>query len=67
MWKMYKKRFYSTQEEADPRIKFHLNSVTNPANVVIRTSDTDVLVIALGCMGSMSSDINVAFVFPLVN
>ena len=64
---MYKKSFYSTQEEADPRIKFHLNSVTNPANVVIRTSDTDVSVIALGCMGSMSSDINVAFVFPLVN
>ena len=64
---MYKKSFYSTQEEADPRIKFHLNSVTTPANVVIRTSDTDVLVIALGCMGSMSSDINVAFVFPLVN
>ena len=37
---------------------FHLNSVTNPSNIVIRTLD-DVLNFALGCMSSMSSDIKV--------
>ena len=40
-------------KEADLRMIFHLNSVTNPANVVMRNSETDVLVIALGCMGSI--------------
>ena len=57
---------YSTHGEADSRMMFHLNPVINSSNVVIRTSDTDVLVIALGCMGSMSSDIKVPFVFSLV-
>ena len=50
-------------EEADSRMIFHLNSVANPADVVIRASDTDVLVIALWCIGSMSSDIKVPFLF----
>ena len=40
---------FSTHEEADSRMLFHLSSVQSPANVVIRTIDTDVLIIALGC------------------
>ena len=67
MCKICERSLYSTHEEADSRMIFHLNSVTNSSNVVIRTSDTDVLVIALGCMGSMSSDIKVPFIFSLVN
>ena len=46
---------------------FHLNSVTNPAKVVIRTSDNDILAIKLSYMGRMSSEIKVPFVFCLVN
>lgn len=36
-------------EEADSRMIYHLANVPAPDNVVIRTSDTDCLVIALGC------------------
>ena len=49
---------YMTHEVADLRMIFQLNALTNPADFVIRTSDTAILVIALGHMGSMSSDIN---------
>ncbi|KAI9565074.1 hypothetical protein GHT06_008824 [Daphnia sinensis] len=37
----------SSHEEADTKIIAHLATIPPPANVVIRTSDTDVLVIAL--------------------
>ena len=69
MCKMCEGSLYSTHEEADSKIMLHLNLVTNPLNVVIRTSasDIDVFVIALCCMGSMSSDIKVPFVLSLVN
>ena len=67
MCKMCERSLHSTHEEADSTMVFHLDSVINPANVVIRTSDTDAFVIALGCMVSVSSDIKVAFVFSLVN
>ena len=66
MCKICERSSYSTHEETDSRMIFHFNLVTNSSNV-IRASDTDVLVIALGCMGSMSSDIKVPFVFSLVN
>ena len=39
---------YCTHEEADTRIFFHLNQVSSSRNVVIRTADTDCLIIALG-------------------
>ena len=61
--KMYKRSSYLTHEHADSKMIFHLNLVTNPTNFVIRTSDTDVLVIALWCMPSMSSDIKELFLF----
>lgn len=37
---------FSTHEEADSRMLFHLTSVPDNSNVVIRTADTDCLVIA---------------------
>ena len=39
---------YSTHEEADFRMFFHLKYITAPEKVVIRTADTDCLIIALG-------------------
>ena len=39
---------YSTHEEADCRMFFHLKYITAPKKVVIRTTDTDCLIIALG-------------------
>jgi hypothetical protein len=38
----------SIHEEADSRIIAHLNCISFPANVTIRTSDTDVLAILIG-------------------
>ena len=67
MCKMCEGSLYSTHEKADSRMMLHLNLVTNPLNAVIRTSDIDVFVIALCCMGSMSSDIKVPFALSLVN
>lgn len=40
---------YSTHEEADSRMFFHLANVSAPSNVVIRTADTDCLIIGLAC------------------
>ena len=67
MCTMCERSLYSTHKEADSRMVFHLNSVTNSSNIVIRTSDTDVLVIAFWFIGTMSSDIKVPFAFSLVN
>ena len=39
---------YCTHEEADTRMFYYLIHVSNPSNVVIRTTDTDCLVNALG-------------------
>ena len=41
---------HSTHEEADNRMFFHLSSIDPPSNVIVRTADTDCLVIALGCL-----------------
>ena len=41
---------YSTHEEADSRMIFHAKTISPPANIVIRTVDTDVIIIALGSM-----------------
>ena len=49
---------YCTYEEADSRMLFHLKSLSSISNVVLRTSDTDVLVIALSCWSHFNDDIN---------
>ena len=45
-------------EEADHRMFIHANSVTTPANVVIRARDSDILVIALGVFHCLQNDLN---------
>ena len=40
---------FCTHEEADSHIFFHISSLENQSNVVIRTADTDCLIIGLGC------------------
>ena len=57
---MCQRTLYSMHEEADPGMTFHLHSVTNQANQWCFGW-------AFGCMGNMSSDIKVAFVFYLVH
>lgn len=52
-------RLSSTHEEADSKMITHLASITGPANVVIRTSDTDVLVVALGNIDKIKSGVKV--------
>ena len=47
-----------THEEADSSMIYHLKSITAPNNVVIRTADTDVLIIALGCFSSLNQQVN---------
>ena len=39
---------YSDQEEADYRILRHLNNIPSPSNIVVRTTDTDILAILIG-------------------
>ena len=47
---MIKSHLCSTHEEVDSEIIFHVTSIEENSNVVIRTADTDVLIIALGCI-----------------
>jgi hypothetical protein len=51
--------FNSTHEEADSRMLFRISSVQPPANVVIRTIDTNVLVIVLGCFSSLPQELDI--------
>lgn len=44
---------HSSHEEADSRLLYHLSRLPVPNNTVIRTNETDVLVIALGCFSSL--------------
>ncbi len=48
---------YCIHEEADTRIIGHLGLMPTPAKVVIRTSDTDVLAIAIGNFSKITSGI----------
>ena len=48
MVKTIEEEFRCNHEEADTRMLFHLSKLASPSNIVIRTVDTDVLVIALG-------------------
>ena len=50
-------RIHSTHEEADSRMIFHLATIQPPA--VLRTIDTDVFIIALGCFSSLNEDLQV--------
>ena len=45
---------FSTHEEADSRMLFHVYYIPAPSEIVIRTVDTDVLIIALGVMDQLN-------------
>ena len=53
MVRMIQPHLYSTHEEADSKIIFHVTSIEENSNVVIGTADTDVLIIALGCINQI--------------
>ena len=44
---------FSTHEEADSRMLFHVYYIPTPSEIVIRTVDTDVLIIAFGVMDQL--------------
>ena len=50
---------FCTHEEADTRMLFYVGKVDEPANVVIRTVNTDVLIIALGSLHLLHRNIQV--------
>ena len=50
---------YSTHEEVDSRMLLHIKSIPAPSNVVIRTVDTDVLIIELGCLDLIDQGLEV--------
>ena len=52
---------HCTHEEADSRMFFHPKLVSSSSHVVIRTNDTDCLVIALGTKHLFCSNIRVWF------
>ena len=52
-------KLYSTHKEADNRMFFHLANVNAPSNVVIRTADTDCLIIGLASQHLYEESIHV--------
>lgn len=54
-------------EEADTKIVFFLKEITGSGDVVIRCSDTDILVIALGNMAHVSQSLTVWLLFGTGN
>ena len=53
MVKLIENNYWSTHEEADSRMIFHIGQLSSPANVVVKTVDTDVVIIALGCINQL--------------
>ena len=58
MARIIQPHLYSTHEEADSKMIFNLTSIEKNSNVVIRIADTDVLIIALGCISQIPPYIN---------
>jgi len=54
-----KKEMFCTHEEADSRMFFHLKCIEAPKNVILRTADTDCLIIALGIKHHYSPSLKV--------
>ena len=53
MVRMIQPHLYSTNKEPDSKMIFHVTSIEENSNVVKRTADTDVLIIALGCISQI--------------
>ena len=58
MTKTEDKRLWCNQEEADTKILFHVGHLITPSNVVVRTADNDVLIIALANMKKLPAGRN---------
>ena len=58
---------FSNHEEADTRLFAHISTVIGPATVVIRTSDSDILAIAVGNHWKLPHDIQVFLELGLVS
>ena len=52
-------RLCFNHEEADTKMLFHVGHLVAPNNVVVRTADTDILIIALANMEILSAGINI--------
>ena len=48
---------YNENEEADSRIMFHLMRIPSPNQVIIRTNDTDVVILTLHFLKSLSPEV----------
>ena len=44
---------YSAHQEADSKMLFHVASIPSPVDMVVRSADTDILVIALECLSTI--------------
>ena len=53
------KRLWCNHEETDTKIIFHVGHLITPSNVVVRTADNDVLIIALANMKKLPAGRNV--------
>ena len=58
MVRMIQPHLYSTHEEADSKMIFHVTSIEKNSNVAIRTADTDVRITVLGCITQIPPYIN---------
>ena len=54
-----KEELYSSHEEANSRMFFHLDLISGPSNVVICIDGTDCLVIVLGCNHLFDQKVNI--------
>ena len=50
---------FCSHEEADTRMFYHLSTITNGQNVILRTNDTDCLVIGLAVTEKITQGVNV--------
>ena len=58
MVRMIQLHLYSTHEEADSKMIFHVTSIEKNSNAIIRTADIDVFIIARGCISQIPPHIN---------
>ena len=54
---------YCNHEEADSRMFYHVSLVAAPGKVIMRTNDTDALVIAMGCKQFYENSLKLWFEF----
>lgn len=57
----------SNHEEADTKMIYHVCNIQETKDIIIRSSDTDVLIIMLGNMHNMTSESNVWILYGTGN